>query len=100
MPPESQRFGASPEQIAVDAFGIPEPTEGNFNQEVRLVEPTSDIAVVTLTQTGLLDDAVEGMRYWLELEAGENAWEMVWAGRQVRCYANRGSQEWTTELCN
>lgn len=100
LPPEAQRLGPAPEAIALAAFGLEEPTEGNFNQAVEVVEQTSERAIVTLTQTGLLDDSVEGVRYWLEFDAGENAWEMVWAGRQVRCYAGRGSQEWTTELCN
>lgn len=101
LPPESQRFGSDLEQIALAAFGASEiPSEGNFNQEVTVVEQTSEMATVTLTQTGLLDDSVEGIRYWLEFDAGENAWEMVWAGRQVRCYPGRGSQEWSTELCN
>jgi len=58
------------------------------------------MVTVTLTQTGLLDDSVEGIHYWLEFDAGENAWGMVWVGRQVRCYPSRGSQEWSTELCN
>jgi hypothetical protein len=100
LPSESQRFGAYPEQIALDAFGLEEPMEGNFSQDTQLVEQTSEMAIVTLTQTGLLDDSVEGVRYWLEFDAGETAWEMVWAGRQVRCYPGRGSQDWTTELCN
>ena len=99
LPPEPQRFGTDPEQIVLDAFGLETPREGNFNQEVTLVEQTSERAIAMLTQTGLLDDSVEGIRYWVEFEAGENAWEMVWAGRQVRCYAGRGSQDWTTELC-
>jgi hypothetical protein len=100
LPPESQRFGAYPEQIALDAFGLEKPMEGNFSQETSLIEQNSEMAIVTLTQTGLLDDSVEGVRYWLEFDAGEAAWEMVWAGRQVRCYPGRGSQDWTTELCN
>jgi len=40
------------------------------------------------------------MRYWLEFTAADNQWEMVWAGRQVRCQPNRGSQEWSTDLCS
>ena len=100
LPPEPQRFGTDPEQIVLDAFGSETPIEGNFNQEVTVVEQTPDAAIVMLTQTGFLDDSVEGMRYWVELEAGENAWEMVWVGRQVRCYTGRGSQDWTTELCS
>ncbi len=100
LPPDDQRFGAYPEQIALDAFGITEPVEGNFAQEVQVVEQTPTQAVVTLSQTGLPDDSVEGMRYWLEFEAGENQWELVWAGRQVKCWPGRGSQEWSTDLCS
>jgi len=91
LPPADQLVGTDPEQIALDAFGMEEPGEGNFTQEVTVVEQTTTDAVVTLTQTGLLDDSVEGMRYWLEFTAADNQWEMVWAGRQVRCQPNRGS---------
>jgi len=39
LPPESQRFGSDLEQIALAAFGASEiPSEGNFNQEVTVVE--------------------------------------------------------------
>lgn len=100
LPPESQRFGADPEQIALDAFGITEPVEGNFTQEVQVVEQTPTQAMVTLIQTGLPDDSVQGMRYWLEFEAGENQWELVWVGRQTKCWPGRGSQEWSTDLCS
>jgi len=100
LPPADQLVGTDPEQIALDAFGMEEPGEGNFTQEVTVVEQTTTDAVVTLTQTGLLDDSVEGMRYWLEFTAADNQWEMVWAGRQVRCQPNRGSQEWSTDLCS
>jgi hypothetical protein len=100
LPPEDQRMGASPEEIALAAFGMDDPGEGNFTQEVMVVEQTATDAVVTLTQTGLLDDSVDGMRYRLEFTAADNQWEMVWAGRQVRCQPNRGSQEWSTDLCS
>jgi hypothetical protein len=100
LPADDQRVGASPEAIALAAFGMDDPGEGNFTQEVTVVEQTATDAVVTLTQTGLLDDSVEGMRYWLEFTSADNQWEMVWAGRQVRCQPNRGSQEWATDLCS
>ncbi len=100
LPAEDRRFGADPEQIALEAFGIEEPGEGNFAQEATTVEQTPTTATVILTQTGLLDDSVEGMRYWLEFAAEEDVWEMIWAGRQVRCYPNRGSQDWSVELCS
>jgi hypothetical protein len=100
LPPEDQRMGASPQEIALAAFGLDDPGEGNFTQEVTVEEQTATDAVVILTQTGLLDDSVEAMRYRLEFVAADNQWEMVWAGRQVRCQPNRGSQEWSTDLCS
>jgi hypothetical protein len=100
LPLADPLVGTDPEQIALAAFGMDDPGEGNFTQEVTVVEQTATEAVVTLTQTGLLDDSVAGMRYWLEFTAADNQWELVWAGRQVRCQPNRGSQEWSTDLCS
>jgi hypothetical protein len=100
LPPADQRVGADPQQLALDTFGMTDPGEGNFTQEVMVVEQTATDAVVTLTQMGLLDDSVEGMRYWLEFAAADNQWELVWAGRQVRCRPDRGSQDWSTDLCS
>ncbi len=100
LPPADQRVGAAPDQIALNVFGIEDPGEGNFAQEVAVVEETPTQSILTLTQTGLPDDSVEGMRYWLEFAPKENQWELVWVGRQVRCRPNRGSQEWATELCS
>jgi hypothetical protein len=99
LPEASLLVGDDPQQIALNAFGSAEPMEGNFEEEVVLVEQTATQAVVNLTQTSLPDDSVEGMRYWLEFVPEGNQWQMVWAGRQARCQPNRGSQEWTTELC-
>jgi len=98
LPTGVSLVGADPEQIALDAFGITDTGEGNFREEV-LVDKTADQALVTLTQTGLLDDSVEGMRYRLEFVPEGDQWRMDWAGIQSRCQLNRGSQDWTTELC-
>jgi len=100
LPPDEQRVGTDPESIALAVFGMDDPGEGNFAQEVMVDEQTATNAVVTLTQTGRLDDSVEGMRYRLEFVAIDNQWEMVWAGRQVRCQPNRGSQAWSTDRCS
>ncbi len=99
LPEPDLLVGADPEEIAVAAFGQSDPGEGNFNQEVMLVEETPTQALVSLTQTGRLDDSVEGMRYRLEFVPEGDQWRLDWAGRQVRCQPNRGSQEWSTELC-
>jgi len=100
LPEDDLLVGADPEEIALSAFGSPDPGEGNFEQEAVLVKQTATQALVSLTETGLLDDSVEGMRYRLEFVPEDDQWRLDWAGRQVRCWPNRGSQEWSTELCN
>lgn len=100
LPPEDQRLGADPKQIALDTFGLAAPGEGNFSQTVEVVEQSPTQALLTLLQTGLLDDSVEAMRYRMEFEAKGTQWQLVWVGRQVRCRSGRGSQEWSTALCS
>ena len=91
--------GEEPTEIALAAFGSTEPGEGNFKEEVDLVEQTDDQAIVILTQTGLADDSVNGMRYRLEFVPEGDQWRLDWAGSQVRCQLDRGSQAWSTDLC-
>ncbi len=99
LPQDALLVGDDPQQIALTVFGTSDPGEGNFKEEVVLVEQTTTQALVTLTQTGLPDDSVEGMRYRLEFVPEGSQWRLDWAGRQVRCRPNRGSQDWGTELC-
>lgn len=99
LPPGDQGLGADPQQIALEAFGLAEPGEGNFSQTVEVLEQTSSQALLTLLQTGLPDDSVEAMRYRMEFEAQGPQWQLVWVGRQVRCRPGRGSQDWSTDLC-
>jgi hypothetical protein len=99
FPPNAVLVGSDPQQIALNVFGIPEPVEGNFQQEVGLVEQTQNRALLTLTQSGFPDDSIEGMRYLLEFRREGDQWQLDWAGLQVSCYPNRGSQELTTENC-
>jgi hypothetical protein len=100
LPPEDQRLGADPQQIALNAFGLTDPGEGNFSQTVEVVAQTPTETVLTLLQTGRPDDSVEGMRYRMEFEAQGPQWQLVWVGRQVRCWPGRGSQDWSTDLCS
>ncbi|MBD1915334.1 MULTISPECIES: hypothetical protein [Cyanophyceae] len=91
--------GEEPTEIALAAFGSTEPGEGNFEEEVELVDQTDDQALVVLTQTGLADDSVNGTRYRLEFVPEGDQWRLDWAGQQVRCQLDRGSQEWSTDRC-
>jgi hypothetical protein len=93
--------GEQPKAITLSAFGA-EGSEGNFSQEVTVNYPQPDRAIAILTQTGLADDSVAGMRYRIELVPADSAdaqWQVTWAGRQYKCREGRGHQDWSTELC-
>jgi len=91
--------GDNPKAIVLNLFGFSELQESQ-QQDLEIDYPHNNKAVVTLTQTGLLDDSVAGMRYRVELRAFGNQWEVIWIGKQQKCYPNRGHTDWSTELCN
>lgn len=92
-------MGENPKEIVLSLFGFSELVESQ-QQDIQVDYPSENKAVVTLTQTGLLDDSVAGMRYRVEFVAMGNSWEMIWAGKQQKCYPNRGHTDWSMELCN
>lgn len=98
---ESSLTGSNPSAIALSAFGINEPQEGNFQQSVSVDNSNPQQPIVTITQTNLPDDSVRDVRYRVEFESAQSQWRMVWAGRQHRCQQGRGSsQDWTTATCS
>ncbi len=99
VPDDDTAVGEDPTDIALAVFGSTEPGEGNFEEEVELIDETDDQALVLLTQTGLADDSVNGTRYRLEFVPEGDQWRLDWAGQQVRCQPGRGSEEWSTDLC-
>ncbi|AFY69212.1 hypothetical protein Pse7367_0912 [Thalassoporum mexicanum PCC 7367] len=99
LPAAVEQNGADPEAIAVALFGNTEPTEGNFEEEIDS-QIVDDQAVVTITQLGLADDSVRGVRYMLKFDQmDDQTWQLVWVGVQQTCYEGRGTQEWTTDAC-
>lgn len=100
LPKGVEQVGTDPEAIALQMFGPTEPVEGFFEQTVQS-EQVNDQTIVTLTQTGLPDDSIRGMRYRLEFEpTNAGIWKLQWVGKQYTCQPGRGSQEWTTEWCS
>ena len=95
--------GNDPKVIARQAFRNTESERGS--PEVSVDYPQSDRAVVTITQVGVADDSVHGIRYRAEfaptseLTPTGKQWKLVWAGSQVKCQSGRGHQDWSTELC-
>jgi hypothetical protein len=101
LPQNQPLTGEDPRKIAKNLFGAAEkPTEGNFQQEIVLIDRIPNRPVVLLTQTGLLDDSVEGRRYRLEFVPQGKQWSLKWVGVQNRCRVGRGSLEWGKENCS
>ncbi len=93
--------GADPVRMASEIFGAQgTTTEGNFEEEIVVSAQDENTTVILLTQTGLADDSVEGIRYRLEFTPKGDEWVLDWAGQQMRCRQGRGPQEWTTETCS
>ncbi len=59
-----------------------------------------DQVMVTVTQGGVLDDSVAGIRYRFDIERQDDStWEIQKAGQQFRCQLGRGHQDWSDQLC-
>jgi len=95
--------GNDPKAIALSAFGKTELEGGS--RDVTVDYPQPNLVVVIITQMGLADDSVRGIRYRAELmpatksSQADKQWEMVWAGSQVTCQPGRGHQDWSTKRC-
>jgi hypothetical protein len=91
--------GDNPKKIVRRLLGFSDLRESR-QQDIEIDYPHDNKAVVTLTQTGLLDDSVEGMRYRVELISSGNKWKVIWIGEQYKCNPRRGGHtDWSTELC-
>lgn len=67
---------------------------------VELDYQTEAEAVVFVTAFGLYDDSIRDERLRLVYENnGVGTWELVDAGRQVRCQSGRGHQDWSDLAC-
>ncbi len=96
--------GRDPKEIAIAVFPPPEeePQEGNFQRNVTVNTVEPNFKTVIITETGLLDDSVNGIRHRADFELSRTdskSWKMVWVGKQYRCQPGRGSQDWSSKLC-
>ena len=104
-------IGKDPQEIALSGLGF-----GNIAELESALTATSDrleiqqdyskdnLATVTITQSKLSDDSVEGYRYLVQFapygDQTKKKWQVVWAGEQFRCWSGRGHQDWSTDLCH
>lgn len=65
-----------------------------------VLEEAGGEAVVLVTALGLADDSVRDERLQLIYrDNGVGTWELVDAGRQVRCWSGRGHEDWGPDPC-
>lgn len=103
LPTHTSLKGSDPKAIALSLVDLPE-TEGDSQKRTSVSIRKGQSAVVMLSQVGLADDSVQGIRYRLEFEPlgirdGEEEWQLVWMGRQQLCWPGRGPEEWTKKTC-
>jgi WD40 repeat protein len=99
-PTQTPSTGSDPVKVAVSALGIKEKSEAE-QEKVEVLYPENNQAIVTITQTHLADDSVFGIKYRVEFTAiSSQPWQVIWAGKQYRCYPGRGHQEWSSQLCH
>lgn len=106
-----QLVGEDPRAIALALFALSERPEGNFQEQISVNIDNDQAASVVLTQVGLADDSVRGLKYQLELvptgvplqatgTAPPQLWKVVWIGQQQLCQKGRGAQGWTPATCH
>ncbi len=94
---------SAPKATVLEAFGLVERPEGNFQEKIEVSQLHPKQLVVILTQLNLPDDSLRGLRYKAIFAAtassAQQQWQMSWVGRQQLCRPGRGAQEWSAKLC-
>jgi outer membrane murein-binding lipoprotein Lpp len=72
---------------------------------IKVAYPNPEKAIVTITKTGLMDDSIAATRTRYDFKPVEGSteeakqWQLVQVTEQNKCQPNRGSQDWTGDLC-
>ncbi|QBH96902.1 hypothetical protein EKN56_11130 [Limnobaculum zhutongyuii] len=90
----------SPLQIALGAMdeSFSEATNFKITQEASAESPTT--AIITIVETHLLDDSLEAIMTKFHLTKKNENWVIKKKSVLWKCKPNRGSQNFTTKLCN
>lgn len=71
--------------------------EGKYRYSVDIVWIDDQTVEVTITETGLPDDSVEGRKTILTLRRGNGIYGVISVKEAYRCY--RGHKNWSAEIC-
>lgn len=102
---ENVTLQPGPDPMAI-VFATRQPAEQlTGSEQFKLSYPAPDKAIVVVTKTGLQDDSVAAIRTRYEFvpvdnsAEGANQWQLNQVTEQNKCQANRGSKDWTGDLC-
>jgi hypothetical protein len=70
------------------------------HDHVNVHDQITGETMVLICDYGLLSDSVWGIERRIDLVQDGPFWAILWAGARYRCQPNRGSQDWSTVLCN
>ncbi|NJL09294.1 MAG: hypothetical protein HC908_00905 [Calothrix sp. SM1_7_51] len=96
--------GSDPATLAMNAFEDTVPKKGRRKVEVAYPQP--DEALVTITQINQQKNAVDEIRYRVELTTfgrsilvASPLWQIVWVGSQEQCISGRGNKIAPAPVC-
>ncbi|HYE97230.1 MAG TPA: hypothetical protein VD962_13590 [Rubricoccaceae bacterium] len=104
MPMETMEEGANPDDFTgrtPDAAARRTFQQGDAREmEIATLRQTARRAVVLVTWLGLADDSIRDERVRVVYQRdGNGVWVPSMLGKQVRCHAGRGHQDWGAEPC-
>ena len=89
---------ASSPQVAADVLARRYDGEAD-RVTVEVLSQTTYEAAALVTALGLRDDSIRDERLRLVYAPYGGTWELVGAGRQVRCQPGRGHADWSADAC-
>ena len=94
-------IGSDAKAVAFNIYGRTQYIEeGGSPVTVTETLGNKNLKVIIVTDNHGGDDSVAGTRYRLEFESVDDTrWQIVWLGKQWKCFRGNNIGVWTTELC-
>lgn len=98
--PLAQRSGTDPLALAMNNAAMRTAAPVNIEMLTGAAVESPSQVIVTIDQSGVLDDSVAGIRHRFDIVQQTGQWQIQRAGRQVRCQQGRGHQGWSDTNCS
>lgn len=74
--------------------------EGDYNYDLELMVENDGIEEYVLTETGILDDSIEGRQVSMSFKKEGDSYRVLSIKESYKCRKNRGSSIWSATICN